>query len=195
MSGTPRYLRNLARAGAALAIAATLVGCGSSGSKASEPTSSSSVPAGAALHGSGPGEPCKSAAAPSAAAAPTVEMPKVAPDKLVSTDLKKGDGAEAAVGDNITVQYVGIACSSGTQFDSSFDRGQPISFDLLKGGLIQGWVDGIPGMKIGGRRQLVIPPALAYGDNPPTNAIRPGETLVFVVDLVAVTPPAAPPAN
>lgn len=115
-------------------------------------------------------------------------MPKVAPDKLEVTDLKVGTGAEAAEGDNITVQYVGIACSSGTQFDSSWDRGQPISFDLVRGGLIAGWVDGIPGMKVGGRRKLVIPPDLGYGDTPPGNAIRPGETLVFVVDLVAVQP-------
>lgn len=102
------------------------------------------------------------------------------PTELVLTDIIVGDGAEARPGGNVTVHYVGVDYESGEEFDSSWNRGESISFGL--NGLIKGWQDGIPGMKVGGRRQLVIPPALAYGE---TGGHRlSGKTLIFVIDLI-----------
>lgn len=105
-----------------------------------------------------------------------------APEELVITDLVVGDGAEAVAGGRVTVHYVGVDFETGEQFDSSWDRGQTIEFPLA--GLIAGWQDGIPGMRVGGRRQLVIPPRLAYGESGGHRLA--GRTLVFVIDLVAV---------
>lgn len=104
------------------------------------------------------------------------------PTELVITDLVVGDGAEAHAGEKVTVHYVGVDFENGEQFDSSWDRGQPIAFPL--NGLIQGWQDGIPGMRVGGRRQLVIPPRLAYGESGGHRLS--GRTLVFVIDLEGV---------
>jgi len=118
---------------------------------------------------------------------PTVTVPKgPAPDHLVVKDLKTGDGAAAKSGDQVSVQYVGVLYDNGKQFDSSFDRGQPFSFQLGSGQVIPGWDQGVPGMKVGGRRELIIPPSLGYGaqGQPPT--IPPNSTLVFVIDLVSV---------
>lgn len=99
-------------------------------------------------------------------------------------DVKVGTGAEAVVGDNITVHYVGTL-EDGTVFDSSRERGEPITFGLNPGGLIQGWIDGIPGMKEGGIRKLVIPGSLAYGENPPPGSpFGPNATLYFEVELI-----------
>ena len=95
-----------------------------------------------------------------------------------------GDGAEATAGQTVTAHYVGVAFSSGEEFDASWSRGQPLSFKLGAGQVIQGWDAGIAGMRVGGRRRLVIPPHLAYGDRGAGSAIAPGETLIFVVDLV-----------
>lgn len=95
-----------------------------------------------------------------------------------------GDGAEATAGQTVTAHYVGVAYSSGEEFDASWSRGQPLSFKLGAGQVIQGWDAGIAGMRVGGRRRLVIPPHLAYGDRGAGAAIAPGETLIFVVDLV-----------
>jgi FKBP-type peptidyl-prolyl cis-trans isomerase len=105
-----------------------------------------------------------------------------APTELVIRDLIEGTGAEAKPGDTVTVHYVGVEYETGEEFDSSWNRGESIQFPLR--GLIQGWQDGIPGMKAGGRRELVIPPALAYG--PPGGHFLGGKTLIFVIDLVAV---------
>jgi peptidylprolyl isomerase len=118
---------------------------------------------------------------------PTVEVPKgPAPTHLVVNDLNNGDGAEAKSGDQVSVQYVGVLYSDGKQFDSSWDRGQPFSFQLGGGQVIPGWDQGVAGMKVGGRRELIIPPALGYGaqGQPPT--IPANATLVFVIDLVSV---------
>jgi peptidylprolyl isomerase len=118
---------------------------------------------------------------------PTVDVPKgPAPTQLVVKDLKTGDGAEAKSGDQVSVQYVGVLYSDGKQFDSSWDRGQPFSFQLGTGQVIPGWDRGVAGMKVGGRRELIIPPDLAYGaqGQPPT--IPANATLVFVIDLVSV---------
>lgn len=118
---------------------------------------------------------------------PVVTVPSTPPPSTLQvTDLVPGTGAAAKVGDTITVQYVGMSYLNKKQFDSSWDRGSPATFPLAQGQLIDGWVQGIPGMKIGGRRQLVIPPALGYGANPPTPAIAANDTLIFVIDLVKI---------
>ena len=102
------------------------------------------------------------------------------------TELVEGDGAEAAAGNNVEVHYVGVAHSTGEEFDASYNRGEPLTFRLGVGQVIQGWDTGVQGMKVGGRRQLVIPPHLGYGDRGAGGVIKPGETLIFVVDLVDV---------
>ena len=106
-----------------------------------------------------------------------------APTELVITDLEVGDGAEATPGATVDVHYVGVDFETGEQFDASWDRGSSIQFPLA--GLIKGWQDGIPGMKVGGRRQLVCPPALAYGPAGSGHRLG-GRTLVFVIDLLDV---------
>ena len=106
-----------------------------------------------------------------------------APTELVITDLVVGDGAEAKPGDQVEVHYLGVDFESGEEFDSSWKRGESIAFPLA--GLIQGWQDGIPGMTVGGRRQLVIPPALAYGPAGSGHFLS-GRTLIFVIDLLNV---------
>ena len=108
------------------------------------------------------------------------------PSELVSVDITEGDGRAAKVGDNVTVQYVGVNWSNGAEFDASWDRGEPFEFTLGSGNVIAGWDEGVEGMKVGGRRELVIPPALGYGAAGAPPAIPPNETLVFVVDLEAV---------
>jgi peptidylprolyl isomerase len=118
---------------------------------------------------------------------PEIDFPdSPPPNDLVVTDLAVGDGDEASSGSTVTAHYVGVAHSSGEEFDASYNRGEPLSFRLGVGQVIAGWDEGIVGMRVGGRRQLVIPPHLAYGDRGAGNAIKPGETLIFVVDLVAV---------
>ena len=108
------------------------------------------------------------------------------PTELVVSDITAGDGAEATAGSTVEVHYVGVAHSTGEEFDASYNRGQPLSFRLGVGQVISGWDQGVTGMKVGGRRQLVIPPHLGYGDRGAGGAIGPGETLIFVVDLLAV---------
>ena len=118
---------------------------------------------------------------------PTVEVPKdPPPTQLVVKDLKTGDGAEAKAGDQVSVQYVGVLYDGGKEFDSSFDRGQPFPFQLGSGQVIPGWDQGVEGMKVGGRRELIIPPDLAYGQTGQPPTIPPNATLVFVIDLVSV---------
>ncbi len=108
------------------------------------------------------------------------------PGELQVTDLVEGTGDEAVAGSTVHVHYVGVSWSTGQQFDASWDRGAPLAFPLGAGRVIQGWDDGVTGMKVGGRRQLVIPPHLAYGDRGAGGVIAPGETLVFVCDLEQV---------
>jgi peptidylprolyl isomerase len=118
---------------------------------------------------------------------PKVKVPKVKPPKkLVVKDLKVGTGPEAQAGQTVTVQYVGVNFKGGKQFDASWDRGEPFSFPLGGGQVIQGWDQGVQGMKVGGRRMLVIPPDLGYGPDGQPPVIEPNETLVFVIDLLAV---------
>jgi peptidylprolyl isomerase len=108
------------------------------------------------------------------------------PTALEIKDITEGDGAEAKAGDTVAVHYVGVAWSTGEEFDSSWGRGQPFSFSLGAGRVIKGWDHGVQGMKVGGRRQLIIPPDLGYGSRGAGQAIKPGETLIFVCDLVSV---------
>ena len=118
---------------------------------------------------------------------PEIDFPdSPPPTDLVITDITEGDGAEATAGSTVVAHYVGVAHSSGEEFDASYNRGDPLSFRLGVGQVISGWDQGIQGMKVGGRRQLVIPAHLAYGDRGAPPVIAPGETLIFVVDLVDV---------
>jgi len=117
---------------------------------------------------------------------PEVDFPGGEPPAdLQITDIWEGEGAEAKAGDTVEVHYVGVAFSTGEQFDASWDRGAPLQFQLGVGRVIAGWDRGVQGMKVGGRRQLIIPPDLAYGNRGAGSAIAPGETLIFVCDLVS----------
>ena len=150
---------------AALAIA----GCGSSSGSSTESSGSTATES------------------TSAKTKPDVTVPKGAPPKkLVVKEIEKGSGAEAKSGSEVTVQYVGVDYKNGKEFDSSWSRDEPFSFALGAGQVIPGWDQGVAGMKEGGRRELIVPPSLAYGaaGQPPT--IGPNETLVFVIDLLEV---------
>ncbi len=109
-----------------------------------------------------------------------------APDDLIVEDLVVGTGDEARAGTTATVHYVGVAHSTGEQFDASWDRDEAFSFVVGQGQVIAGWDNGVAGMRVGGRRRLVIPPHLGYGARGAPGAIAPGETLLFVVALLAV---------
>ncbi|HSV65264.1 MAG TPA: FKBP-type peptidyl-prolyl cis-trans isomerase [Mycobacteriales bacterium] len=115
------------------------------------------------------------------------EVGDAPPTDLQINDLVEGEGAQAKPGDSVTVHYVGVAYSTGRQFDASWDRGRPFSFPLGAGRVIAGWDQGVAGMRVGGRRELRIPSHLGYGDRGAGQAIRPGESLIFVVDLLSVT--------
>ena len=108
------------------------------------------------------------------------------PANLDIEDITVGDGPEATKGAQVTVHYVGVSHSTGREFDSSWNRNDTFAFRLGGGQVIKGWDMGVEGMKVGGRRKLVIPPHLGYGDRGAGGVIKPGETLVFVVDLVGV---------
>jgi len=119
---------------------------------------------------------------------PTVEVPAgPPPTELELDDLTVGEGSEAAAGQTVAVHYVGVSYATGRQFDASWDRGRPFSFDLGAGSVITGWDEGVAGMKVGGRRRMTIPPHLAYGARGAGGAIKPNETLIFVVDLISVS--------
>jgi peptidylprolyl isomerase len=118
---------------------------------------------------------------------PEIEFPDFDPPAdLVVTEVAEGDGTEATAGSTVSVHYVGVAHSTGEEFDASYNRGEPLNFRLGVGQVISGWDRCVQGMKVGGRRQLVIPPHLGYGDRGAGTVIKPGETLIFVVDLVDV---------
>ncbi|MEW2374370.1 FKBP-type peptidyl-prolyl cis-trans isomerase [Streptomyces sp. NPDC006656] len=123
----------------------------------------------------------------------TIDKPEIdfpagdPPTELQIKDIWEGDGAEAKDGDFVQVHYVGVAFSNGEEFDASWNRGKPLDFQLGAGQVIDGWDQGVQGMKVGGRRELIIPPHLAYGDQGAGGGkIGPGETLIFVCDLVSV---------
>ncbi len=118
---------------------------------------------------------------------PEIDFPEgEPPGALQIEDLTVGEGAEATAGQQVVVHYVGVAHSTGEEFDASWNRGSPFTFPLGGGRVIQGWDMGVQGMRVGGRRKLTIPPHLGYGDRGAGGAIKPGETLIFVVDLLEV---------
>ncbi|MET1154794.1 FKBP-type peptidyl-prolyl cis-trans isomerase [Arthrobacter sp.] len=118
---------------------------------------------------------------------PEIDFPGTeTPQDLVIEDIIVGDGAEAKAGDTVSTHYVGVAWSTGEEFDASWNRGAPLDFRVGVGQVIQGWDQGLLGMKVGGRRRLEIPAHLAYGDRGAGSAIAPGESLIFVVDLLGV---------
>lgn len=160
-------------------LAGALAGCGSSTATGVEP-----APQAGATEASIATTPKPP---PAISTKPVVVVPKGAPPtKLVTKDIVVGSGQTATAGSTVTVNYVGVLYKTGKEFDSSWQRNQPFTTPLTPGSVIPGWVQGIPGMKVGGRRELIIPPSLAYGakGSPPT--IPPNSTLVFVVDLLAV---------
>jgi peptidylprolyl isomerase len=172
----PRIAALLALAAAAFA----LVACGGD-EKGSSGTSS--------------GSSGDQAAQPAPVSKDLKERPKIGkpagdpPPQLVKKDIVEGDGTVARKGDNVRMQYVGVNFSTGDEFDASWNRGEPFEFTLGGGQVIQGWDEGIAGMREGGRRELIIPPAKGYGAQGSPPSIPPNETLVFVVDLVKVTRP------
>ncbi|RDG38624.1 FKBP-type peptidyl-prolyl cis-trans isomerase [Streptomyces corynorhini] len=122
----------------------------------------------------------------------SIEKPEVdfpggePPADLQIRDIWEGEGPVAQAGANVKVHYVGVAFSTGEEFDASWNRGAPLPFTLGAGQVIAGWDKGVQGMKVGGRRELIIPAHLGYGDRGAGRAIAPGETLIFVCDLVSV---------
>jgi peptidylprolyl isomerase len=171
----------------ALAVAAVgLAGCSSSSPSATANTSAPSTAATAPAST----VPVTAVQDPSPAGSfgtkPTVTVPTgTPPSGLESTDLITGTGAAVAPGDSVTVQYVGVAWSTGQQFDASWNdgEGQPVTFSLDQ--VIPGWSQGMVGMKVGGRRELIIPPSLGYGASG-QGPIGPNETLIFIVDLYKI---------
>jgi peptidylprolyl isomerase len=160
-----------------LALALAIAGCGGSDDSSSSTQSTSEAASTA-----------KSEAAVNLDTKPKVTVPSGAPPKqLEEKEIVEGGGAEAKAGDEVTVQYVGVGYKSGEEFDASWDRGEPFTFTLGAGEVIPGWDQGVAGMKVGGRRELTIPPNLAYGPTGSPPVIGPNETLIFVVDLVAVS--------
>jgi FKBP-type peptidyl-prolyl cis-trans isomerase len=161
---------------AALALAAA--GCGSSNDSTS---SSASAPADTGTTAAQ--QPATAQPRPK----PKVTVPKgKPPKKLVVKDLDKGTGPAAKPGDPITVNYIGVNYADGKPFDNSYDRGQPFPFQLGGGQVIAGWDNGLVGMRVGGRRMLIIPPNQGYGAQGQPPVIKPNETLVFVVDLLSI---------
>lgn len=118
---------------------------------------------------------------------PEIQVPEgEPPTELQVEDLREGEGHEVAAGDTVQVQYSGVAYSTGTEFDTSWDDLQPFPVTVGQGGVIAGWDEGLVGMKAGGQRQLIIPPDLAYGESGQGEDIGPDETLIFVIDAVEV---------
>jgi peptidylprolyl isomerase len=180
-----------------LATAALIAGCGSSSGSSTitvgNESDTSSVPqvtGETTPTSSTPTVPTSSAKTPTSgplATKPAVAVPSGAtPTKLVTKELIVGSGPEAKAGDSVTVNYVGVLYKGGKEFDSSWKRNEPFTFTLGKGQVIRGWDQGVAGMKVGGRRELIIPAELGYGKagSPPT--IPPNSALVFVVDLLGV---------
>lgn len=183
----------------ALLLMAALAGCG--GSSAPGQLSNDAGPSDQPAATQGPAGP-KAAGASCASAAPTadgttgttdlskkpqIEVPDSPPPcNLVVGDIVQGKGTAAKAGDPLTMKYVGVLYATGKQFDASWDRGQDFPFTLGAGMVIPGWDQGLVGMKVGGRRQLIIPPEMGYGAQGAGGDIPPNATLIFVVDLVKI---------
>ncbi len=178
-------------AAVALTAAILIAGCGSSSGGSSTITIGNENSADDALIKSGEAS-TSSAAVKTPTSGPLATEPKVTPPtgppptKLETKNLIVGTGAEAKDGDKVTVNYVGVLYKTGKVFNASWETKEPFSFTLGQGQVIKGWDEGIPGMKVGGRRELIIPAELAYGKAGSPPKIPPNEALVFVVDLLAV---------
>jgi peptidylprolyl isomerase len=170
------------------ALAIGVAGCG--GSSDSSSSSSDSTESSSSSEAGGSGEESGGSSESSAGGEktkPTVTVPtEVSPKSFAVKELEEGSGAEAKKGDEVTVQYVGVGYDSEKEFDSSWSRNEPFTFTLGAGEVIKGWDQGLEGMKVGSRRELVIPAELAYGPEGSPPKIGPNETLVFVIDLLAV---------
>jgi peptidylprolyl isomerase len=188
--------KNVTALTALLILAAlSLTACGSdkkdSRDSAAQPSSAAPTPDTTATE-SDPSQPSKPASPEGKISKDLKEKPEIPkpsgspPTKLESEDIVEGKGKAAKEGDKVSVQYVGVAFSTGTEFDASWERGKPFDFTLGAGEVIPGWDQGVVGMKEGGRRQLTIPAELAYGAQGSPPAIGPNETLVFVIDMVKI---------
>lgn len=172
----------------AFCVALAAAGCGSSddsstGSSESTATSAESSQKSSAESGGG----SEKSSAGGKKTKPKVTVPSgPPPKKLEIKEIEKGTGKAAKAGDEVTVQYVGVGYTSKEEFDSSWSRNEPYPLALGAGGVIPGWEQGIEGMRVGGRRELIIPPDLAYGPQGSPPVIGPNETLIFVIDLLAV---------
>ena len=120
---------------------------------------------------------------------PEVSIPAALPTELKVTTITEGTGEPAKVGDSMDVHYIGYLSADGTVFDNSYDRGSPLQLTLGAGRVIEGWDQGLVGLKVGGRYEIDIPAALAYGDTGSGDIIKPGDPISFIVDIMAVTPP------
>jgi peptidylprolyl isomerase len=183
-------IATLAVIGGIVALALTFTGGSDKKTQAADQVSATPTPtpsASAAIPASGPTK-----CAPITPNPPAKQDPKVppvtgkVPTKLVTKDLKTGHGPAAKAGDKLTVNYVGVSCSTGKAFDASYPRGQAFPLTLGKGQVIPGWDQGLVGMKAGGQRELIIPAKLGYGASGQPPSIQPNETLIFVVDLVKI---------
>jgi peptidylprolyl isomerase len=177
----------LAVIGGLVALIVSLAG-GGSGKKTTS-LASSPTPTASATSSAVPAAPtacAKISPNPPAAGDPVVpDVTGKPPTTLLVKDIKVGKGAAARTGQTLTLNYVGVSCSTGKAFDASYPRKQPFSFPLGKGQVIKGWDQGLVGMRVGGRRELVIPASLGYGAAGSGATIKPNETLIFVVDLVS----------
>jgi peptidylprolyl isomerase len=185
--------KNVTALTALLIVAAlTLAACGSDKSDSRDSAAEPSKPAQSpdtTVTESDPSQPSKPASPQGKVSKDLKQKPEIPkpsgspPTKLESEDIVEGKGKAAKDGDKVSVQYVGVAFSTGEEFDASWERGKPFDFTLGAGEVIPGWDQGVVGMKVGGRRQLTIPAELAYGAQGSPPAIGPNETLVFVIDL------------
>jgi peptidylprolyl isomerase len=161
-----------------VALAIAVAGCGSGSDSSSGSTGSSDSTASSGATESGNTD---------TSTKPNVTVPRGIPsNKFAYKDIVEGTGATAKSGDKVTVQYVGVGSETEKEFDSSWSRNEPFSFTLGAGEVIKGWDQGVEGMKVGGRRELVIPGSLAYGAAGSPPKIGPNETLIFVIDLLEV---------
>ncbi len=178
----------LAACGDAKVISPASTATTSAGSTpASTPGTGVVVPSDTVVVNTTPGSTPDTLPKPAALPKPTVKIPATLPTTLVTTDLTEGTGPAAAEGDTVIVHYIGVRSADGTEFDNSYDRGTPFPVAPLgTASVIDGWNKGLIGVKQGGRRQLDIPAALAYGDKPQGNIIKAGDALTFVIDVVAV---------
>jgi peptidylprolyl isomerase len=172
----------------AFCVALFAAGCGGSSDSSSSGSTESSESTGSKESGnsSKSGNPSETTST-AKKTKPTVTVPKgISPKKYAIKEIEEGSGATAKKGDTVTVQYVGVGYDSEEEFDSSWSRNEPYTFTLGAGGVIKGWDVGVEGMKVGGRRELLLPPNLAYGPEGSPPKIGPNETLIFTIDLLSV---------